>query len=252
MYGNYLLSHNINPESGDNVPYYQQVYTSAHNKAFENGKPILHPTRDIQKDEVVPPEQLHELKNRNPIMPGEPSKNLKRNVVQLDLLQEPCFASKHSTPAPSELVTSEGGSRNQTPKFQKNAQRAFFKEETKSGSQIGVKPSTGKQPTAGSKRPSVLNAKDSRVKDISDSRRQSQMKTMASTGKSQKRKFKEVNPHKPRSESNERPLMPIPVGNPFDEFYPKNRDHYEDQYEYDENEDPNQSQEVRSDSLNMI
>lgn len=89
VYGQYMLSHNVNPESGENVPYYRQVYDSAHNIAFENGKPKLLPTKDIPFPKEMPIEQLNELKNRNPIMPYDPSKNLKRNVKQLDLLQEP-------------------------------------------------------------------------------------------------------------------------------------------------------------------
>jgi len=29
IYGQYMLSHNVNPESGNNMPQYQQVYKNA-------------------------------------------------------------------------------------------------------------------------------------------------------------------------------------------------------------------------------
>ena len=89
VYGHYLLSHNINPHAGDNKPLYHQVYNSAHNKAFENGKPEIPVTRDLPESPKISKEELNELKNRNPIMPGPSSKHLKRHVKQLDLLQEP-------------------------------------------------------------------------------------------------------------------------------------------------------------------
>jgi len=96
IYGHYLLTHNINPHVGDNKPLYQQVYESAHNKAFENGKKTLVPTKRLPESPKMSKEQIDELKNRNPLMPAPASKSLKRHVKQLDLLQEPCFASKHS------------------------------------------------------------------------------------------------------------------------------------------------------------
>jgi hypothetical protein len=108
VYGHYMLTHNINPHRRPNCPTYFQVYNSAHNKAFENGEPKLEPTRDLPKPVELTKEELEDLKTRNPIMPGEPARNMKRHVKQLDLMKEVCFASKHSTPAPSEFVTEDG------------------------------------------------------------------------------------------------------------------------------------------------
>lgn len=88
VYGQYMLSHNIHPESGDNVPQYHQVYDSAHSKAFENGKTILHPTRELPRTPRMADADLKELKGRNPVMPFKPASHLKRNVQKLDLLKE--------------------------------------------------------------------------------------------------------------------------------------------------------------------
>lgn len=107
VYGDYLLSHNIHPHSGDNRPKYQQVYTSAHNKAFVNGKPTLEPTRQEAEPPKLTKEELEELKSRNPIMPDKPMRDYNREVKKLDLMKEVWFASKHDTPATSEFVTSQ-------------------------------------------------------------------------------------------------------------------------------------------------
>lgn len=104
VYGHYLLTHNINPHAGDNRPLYQQVYDSASNSYFKNGKPEIKITKPLPESPKVSPEVLEDLRTRNPIMPGPSSKNLKRHVKQLDLLQEPCFASKHSTTFATELT----------------------------------------------------------------------------------------------------------------------------------------------------
>lgn len=88
VYGDYLLSHNIHPHSGDNRPKYQQVYTSAHNKAFVNGKPTLEPTRHEAEPPKLTKEELEELKSRNPIMPDKPMRDYNREVKKLDLMKE--------------------------------------------------------------------------------------------------------------------------------------------------------------------
>jgi hypothetical protein len=88
VYGQYLLSHNIHPHVGDNCPTYQQVYDSAHNKAFENGKPVLHPTRELPVETKASKEEMELLAKRNPVMPGSPSRNHRRNIEKLDLMKE--------------------------------------------------------------------------------------------------------------------------------------------------------------------
>ena len=88
VYGNYMLTHNIHPHAGDNKPKYQQVYDSAHDKAFANGKPELLPTRILVKPDEMSKEQLEELKERNPIMPDKPSREQNREIKKLNLMNE--------------------------------------------------------------------------------------------------------------------------------------------------------------------
>ena len=111
VYGEYLLTHNIHPHSGANRPAYQQVYDSAHNKAFVNGKPNLIPTKKLPEPVQISKEDMEDLKTRNPIMPDKPSRQYNREVKQLDLVNEVCFASKHSTPATSEFIKTERSSK---------------------------------------------------------------------------------------------------------------------------------------------
>ena len=288
VYGQYMLSHNINPESGDNIPYYRQVYDSAHNIAFENGKPRLIPTKEIPIPVQIPPEQLEELKNRNPIMPNNPSKDLKRHVVQLDLLQEPWFASKHSTPAPSEIAITENDESAESIKI-----KSPISKELKT---------TQKNETQKSKQPSksqvrapfnakslnvapqvVLNAKDSRIKDIGSSTKgaSANMKTMASTGNFENKEIKQTKPdvkqiksaikqtkqeekpvkqeEKPvkqeeikiarNIEPSEKSLIPLPMTNPFSQFHPKSE---EKEVELlDDNIDDNEDEAIENEDPNQ-
>jgi len=203
VYGQYLLTHNVHPHSGDNCPQYQQVYESAHNKAFENGKKTLEPYRQLPESPKVSKEEIEELKNRNPIMPDAPSKHLKTDVKQLDLMKEVCFASKHSTPAQSEIQISEPSQR-QTPKsrkpIQRSTERAPSQKQVPQAQMAKSKPRKESVPARGQMQKSIeqqvppqkvtsptirLDAKDRATKDIGgDSKKGTAfMKTMASTGK---------------------------------------------------------------------
>ena len=68
-----MLSHNINPESGEHLPQYQQVYDHALEEgARKTGgvrKPIL--PRKVHDEIRLTPSQVDEVKNRNPILPKE-------------------------------------------------------------------------------------------------------------------------------------------------------------------------------------
>ncbi|CAI2363131.1 unnamed protein product [Moneuplotes crassus] len=110
IYGDYLRTHNIHPHSGENHPEYRQTYTSAHDTAFVNGKPTLHPTKELKKEPKITKKEIEELKNKNSLLPDKPSRHLKREVKQLDLMDEVRFASQHDTPAPSEYATTERSS----------------------------------------------------------------------------------------------------------------------------------------------
>lgn len=190
VYGEYMLTHNINPHSGENKPLYQQVYDSAANKAFENGKPKLVATRELPKSPKITKEELEDLKSRNPIMPLNPAKDLKRDVKQLDLMREVCFASKHSTPAQSELVdcdiTTEGETKEkvQPAKTTKARPASVKPKKTVKATKATTRKAEPQEVEAGVR----LNVKDAQAKDGNRGTRTSNMKTMASTGKFDKTK----------------------------------------------------------------
>ena len=69
VYGQYLLSHNVNPEHGHNDPQYKQVYNSAMHYGYKNGDRIPQLPRKGHEDLEVTPSELQEMKQRNPIMP---------------------------------------------------------------------------------------------------------------------------------------------------------------------------------------
>ena len=69
VYGHYLLSHNVNPEAGQNNPKYQQVYRSAMNHGFKHGDRVPQLSRKGHENLEITPSQLKELMKRNPIMP---------------------------------------------------------------------------------------------------------------------------------------------------------------------------------------
>ena len=200
VYGQYLLTHNIHPHSGDNCPTYQQVYTSAHNHAFDNGKPILEPTKELTKPEEIPEGVLEEMKGRNPIMPGEPSRHLKRDIEQLDLMREVCFASKHSETDVSEIASNQPRSINRIPRKQpavKKQERPVppkvVKKAAKTQPQKPLKSSLKQKTLKASQKPAnaeysaaqpiQFNAKDTAVKDVGTKKSLGMQRTMASTQK---------------------------------------------------------------------
>lgn len=106
----------------------------------------------------------------------------------------------------------------------------------------------------------ILNAKDERVKDIDTFNKgtKSNMKTMASTGNVDFKETKQVKPEETKkvikADPSEKSLVPLPMTNPFTQFYPKSEEEKEvellddniDDNEDDavENDDPNQSHEI--------
>ena len=69
VYGQYMLTHNVNPEHGQNNPKYQQVYNSAMNFGFRNGDRIPVLSRKGHENLEITPSVLKEMMQRNPIMP---------------------------------------------------------------------------------------------------------------------------------------------------------------------------------------
>lgn len=79
IYGQYMLSHNVNPESGSNLPQYQQVYNTALKQGLRknNGQrqPEL-PRKTMQSIQASKPSEVTVNSSsaavedeRNPIMP---------------------------------------------------------------------------------------------------------------------------------------------------------------------------------------
>ena len=81
MYGHYMLTHNVNPESGSNLPQYQQVYENALKYGLRKNDGMRVPEMP-RKSTAVKGSQLSEptLRSgaeaaveieRNPIMPHD-------------------------------------------------------------------------------------------------------------------------------------------------------------------------------------
>ncbi len=84
VYGDYLRSHNVNPESGNNAPEYKQVYGKATMSATipvkgPSGSPLRkemtmrksHIPRTTFEEYRLNENDIEEQKGRNPIMPDK-------------------------------------------------------------------------------------------------------------------------------------------------------------------------------------
>ncbi|CAI2363212.1 unnamed protein product [Moneuplotes crassus] len=69
VYGDYMLTHNVNPEHGENMPKYQQVYRAAMSKGFAHGDRVPVLSRQRRENLEIPDSVLKEMMKRNPIMP---------------------------------------------------------------------------------------------------------------------------------------------------------------------------------------
>ena len=87
VYGQYLLSHNLNPEFGNNEPRYQQVYAPAqlHGSTLPQRQPTVN--HKVQEEMLLTTEQMEEVQQRNPIMPyerGSPQRTQTRTRMRND------------------------------------------------------------------------------------------------------------------------------------------------------------------------
>lgn len=71
IYGHYLLTHNINPESGGHPTEYQQVYDNALRTGMSKGARKPHLPRKINDANRLSENQVKEIAKRNPIMPKD-------------------------------------------------------------------------------------------------------------------------------------------------------------------------------------
>lgn len=69
IYGHYMLSHNVNPEHGQNNPKYQQVYKAALAHGFVNGDRVPVLSRKRRENLEITPADLEYKMKMNPIMP---------------------------------------------------------------------------------------------------------------------------------------------------------------------------------------
>ena len=72
VYGQYMLSHNINPESGVSKPMYKQTYTCAGMKSMGKGARIQTLPRKAKAEARMTDGMVEKENKRNPIMPGQP------------------------------------------------------------------------------------------------------------------------------------------------------------------------------------
>lgn len=100
FYGNYMLSHNINPIDGDNLPQEKQVYASAmlkSSKCLKARKP--EPPRKVPDEIRNTPEELKEINSRNPIF-QKPNNFANREIKKPNLLRAAYFKSPKGTRKP--------------------------------------------------------------------------------------------------------------------------------------------------------
>jgi len=103
FYGNYMLSHNMNPIDGANHPEEKQVYSSAMMKSVQR-KTVRRPSppRKVPEEIRNTPEELQEIMTRKQIF-QLPNKNFpSRDIIPPNLLKARYFRSGKNTPENSE------------------------------------------------------------------------------------------------------------------------------------------------------
>lgn len=98
FYGNYMLSHNINPVDGSNLPEEKQVYASCMEKANKNRKSRKpEPPRKVPDEIRNTPEELDQIKLRNPIF-QHINNFANREIQKPNLITAKYFKSPKGTP----------------------------------------------------------------------------------------------------------------------------------------------------------
>ena len=102
FYGNYMLSHNMNPIDGANHPEEKQVYSSAMMKSLQRkGLRRPSPPRKVPEEIRNTPEELQEIRTRKQIF-QLPNDFPSRDIVPPNLLKARYFRSGKNTPENSE------------------------------------------------------------------------------------------------------------------------------------------------------
>ncbi|CAD8105213.1 unnamed protein product [Paramecium sonneborni] len=79
IYGQHLLSHNVQPHRNKNDPYYIQTYQNALRKGAAVANVEPEPPRNCREEDRLNPEQVQSLKSRNPLTP-QPYQELKKQL----------------------------------------------------------------------------------------------------------------------------------------------------------------------------
>lgn len=215
IYGNYLYSHNINPERGENKPFYQQVYNNVHDAAFSVGKSPVSPTRERRYEE---PDvgSIEEVKNRLPIMPEVSSVSLKRTMNSTSYNNDKRGGSKRSAVAVSKQTQSKETPNRTASKRTKNMS---MQNPAKQG-EVGSLKHTSANPANGKNRVGQ-NRKEQRDFGRSEKQSTGDRRTMASTRVSKKPQNNDANG---RSRGKEKSVRNLSPASPMTDFYPRAQD----------------------------
>ncbi|CAD8199117.1 unnamed protein product [Paramecium pentaurelia] len=109
IYGQHLLSHNVQPHRNKNDPFYIQTYQNALRKgaAIANVEP--EPPRNCREEDRLNPEQVEALKSRNPLTP-QPYQELKKQLDSKGKQVIPEFSIKKPDLSNTLRFASEAGS----------------------------------------------------------------------------------------------------------------------------------------------
>ncbi|CAD8178218.1 unnamed protein product [Paramecium pentaurelia] len=109
IYGQHLLSHNVQPHRNKNDPFYIQTYQNALRKgaAIANVEP--EPPRNCREEDRLNPEQVESLKSRNPLTP-QPYQELKKQLDSKGKQVIPEFSIKKPDLSNTLRFASEAGS----------------------------------------------------------------------------------------------------------------------------------------------
>ena len=136
FYGNYMLSHNMNPIDGANHPEEKQVYSSAMMKSVQRkGVRRPSPPRKVPEEIRNTPEELQEIRTRKQIF-QLPNNFPSRDIIPPNLLKARYFRSGKNTPENSEDENEEeyedwnienvlSGKKNKKMKINKRAKGGF-------------------------------------------------------------------------------------------------------------------------------
>lgn len=107
FYGNYMLSHNINPVDGENLPEEKQVYASCMLKASKASHPRKpEPPRKVPEEIRNTPEELTEIKGRNPVF-QKPNNFQNREIMKPNLIRARYFRSPKGTPKKDKQINKD-------------------------------------------------------------------------------------------------------------------------------------------------